>query len=159
MNIQTFLVIGSIAALTFTILNMNNHHGQQTEWELNNEATISGTGIGQSIFEKIELASFDENTISKMVTSTDSLSSSVSFNDPGETTHYLYDDIDDYDGYKNEDTLDRLGVFTTEIEVYYVTTMFPDTKISNRSFSKRINIFVSNEYLIDTLVFSKVICY
>lgn len=160
MNIQQFLVISSIVALTYVILTFNNNHGIQTEWELNNEAIISCTGIGQSILDEIELRAFDEKTIAKTITTTDSLTpSSLLRKDSGETSHYTFDDIDDYNGYTQIDSLSRLGVFTTSIEVYYVNTMFPDTKIFNKSFSKRINIYVTNEYLIKPVLFSKVLSY
>lgn len=160
MNIQQLLVIGSIIALTYTILSINNSNRYQTEWELNNEAIISSTGIGQSLLEEIELKAFDEKTISHLVTTSDSLTaSSYLGKDSGESSQYTYDDIDDYDGYTKVDSLNRLGVFSTSIEVYYVKTMYPDVKIASKSFSKRINIIISNEYLIDAVVFSKVIAY
>ena len=146
MNIQQTLVIGSILALTYTILTFNNTQGIQTEWELNNEAIISSTGIGQSISEEIELRSFDEKTVAMSILNKDSLTLGAFLGkDYGETSHYTFDDIDDYDGYTKVDSLNRLGVFTTKIEVYYVNTMLPDNKIINKSFSKRINIYVSNE--------------
>ena len=160
MNIQQFLVISSIVALTYVILSINNNHGLQTEWELNNEAIITSTGIGQSLLDEIELASFDEKAISNTLTTPDSLTTYhlLGKND-GETTHYTFDDIDDYNGYTKVDSLNRLGTFSTEIKVYYVKTMFPDSKTLNRTFSKRIDIIISNEYLIDSMVFSKVISY
>jgi hypothetical protein len=127
---------------------------------LNNEATISAAGIGQSLLEEIELKDYDEKTISNIVTDPDSLTSSYSLGkDFGETTHYTFDDFDDYNGYTKIDSLDRLGVFSTKIEVYYVTTMAPDTKILSKTFSKRINISIANEYLTDTIVFTRVMSY
>ncbi len=60
MNIQTFLVMGSLVALTYTILNINTKIGTETTWELNNEATFTATGLGQSLLQEIELKAFDE---------------------------------------------------------------------------------------------------
>lgn len=160
MNIQTFLVMGSIIALTFTILTMNRSQSYQSTLELNNEGIITATGIGQSLLEEIQLKSFDEKTISKVVTDVDSLTSYLSLKpESGENSQYLYDDIDDYNGYEHVDSLQRLGVFTTLVNVYYVETMNPDEKVNNRTFSKRIDISISNEYLLDAVVFSKVISY
>ena len=160
MNIQTLLVIGSLIALTYSILTMNTSQNVQSGFQLNNEATISATGIGQSLLEQIELKAFDEETISNSVADTDSLTSSYSLGkDAGETTHYTFDDFDDYNGYTKTESLTRLGTFSTEIEVYYVNTMSPDTKVFYKTFSKRIDISVANEYLLDTLVFAKVISY
>lgn len=160
MNIQTFLVMGSLIALTFTILTMNRSQSYQSTLEINNEAIITATGIGQSLLEEIQLKVFDENTIDSVVTDVNSLTSPLYLkNESGESTQYLYDDIDDYNGYKHLDTLQRLGVFTTDVLVYYVETMNPDEKLTSKTFSKRIDIAISNEYLLDAVVFSKVISY
>lgn len=160
MNIQTFLVIGSLVALTYTILNINSKVGTETTWELNNEAVFTATGIGQSLLQEIELKAFDENTISVRRTSTDSLTTTAHIGkDSGESVDSTFDDFDDYNGYVKTNTLERLGVFTANIDVYYVTTMSPEVKSVNRTFSKRIDIYVSNQYLLDTLKFSKIASY
>lgn len=160
MNIQTFLVIGSLAALTYTSLNINNKISTQTTWELNNEAMFSGTGIGQSLLEEIELKAFDERTISSRINTTDSLTTTAALGiESGESILTTFDDFDDYNGYIKRDTLNRLGVFSAEIEVYYVNTMSPDVRSESRTFSKRVNVYVSNKYLLDTLVFVKIASY
>lgn len=160
MNIQTFLVVGSIAALTYTILNINNTLGTHTSWQLDNEAIFSATAIGQSIIEEIELKAFDEKTLSGRIETPDSLTSSALLGkETGEFTYSSFDDFDDFNGYVKKDTLDRLGVFSSRIDIYYVTTMSPDNKSLSRTFSKRVDIYVSNTYLADTLFFSKVISY
>ncbi len=152
--------MGSLVALTYTILNINTKIGTETTWELNNEATFTATGLGQSLLQEIELKAFDEKTISVRRTSTDSLTTSAHLGkDSGESVDSTFDDFDDYNGYVKTNTLDRLGVFTANIDVYYVTTMSPETKSANRTFSKRIDVFVTNQYLLDTLVFSKIASY
>lgn len=160
MNIQTFLVVGSIAALTYTILNINNAVGTQTTKQLDNEAIFTATGIGESLLEEIDLKAFDEKTISSRINSADSLtSSSFLGTESGEFSYTAFDDFDDYNDYVKIDSLNRLGVFYSQIDVYYVTTMSPDTKSLSRTFSKRIDISIINKYLIDTLFFSKVTSY
>lgn len=160
MNIQTFLVMGSIVALTFTILTMNRSQALQSTLQINNEAILTATGIGQSFLEEIQLKAFDENTIDSLISDANDLTGAQLLKpETGETSFYLYDDIDDFNGYTHSDTLDRLGIFQTEIIVYYVETMKPDQKLTTKSFSKRIDIKIKNEYLIDAVVFSKVISY
>lgn len=152
--------MGSLIALTFTILTMNRSQSYQSTLEINNEAIITATGIGQSLLEEIQLKSFDENTIDTVVTDVNNLTSPLYLkSEPGESTQYLFDDIDDYNGYKHLDILQRLGIFTTDVEIYYVETMNPEEKLSNKTFSKRIDIAISNEYLLDAVVFSKVISF
>ena len=160
MNIQTFLVMGSIVALTFTILTMNRNQALQSQLQINNEAILTATGIGQSFLEEIQLKAFDENTIDTLISDVNDLTCAQLLKpETGETSFYLYDDIDDFNGYTHADTLDRLGIFKTGIIVYYVETMKPDQKLTTKSFSKRIDIKIENEYLIDAVVFSKVISY
>lgn len=160
MNIQTFLVIGSLVALTYTILNINNKTGIETNMQLNYEAVISGTSIGQSLLEEIAVKSFDERTISKRMTSKDSLTiNSLLGKDAGEVSVKDFDDLDDYNGYIKRDTLSRLGIFSCNITVYYVVTLSPGTKSTSRTFSKKIDVIVSNKYLADNLFFTKIASY
>ena len=44
-----------------------------------------------------------------------------------------------------------LGIFNTQVDVNYVSKMNPDQISAAKTFTKRINIFVTNTYLKDTL--------
>ena len=83
----------------------------------------------------------DRNTIDTLISDVNDLTCAQLLKpETGETSFYLYDDIDDFNGYTHADTLDRLGIFKTGIIVYYVETMKPDQKLTTKSFSKRIDI-------------------
>ena len=83
----------------------------------------------------------------------------------GETTtpasFAKFNDIDDYNGYTETDSMGILGAFNIRAKVSYCTKMNPDLPSSVRTFSKRIDVFVYNKYLylLDTLKLSKVISY
>lgn len=155
---QTLLTIGGILLLTFLILSYYRSSGTQTEISINNEAIITGTGIAQSLFDEIQGKAFDENTTTASVSDPNDLSSSPG-KDPGESLRSSFDDVDDYSAYATNDTLNKLGVFHSDIDVHYVSASDPDVNSYTRTFAKRVDITVTNNYLTDTLKFSQVISY
>ncbi len=155
---QTLLTIGGILLLTFLILSYYRSSGTQTEISINNEAIITGTGIAQSLFDEIQGKAFDETTTTASVSDANNLSSSLG-KDSGESLRSSFDDVDDYRKYTTNDTLSKLGVFFSEIDVNYVSASDPDVISYSRTFAKRVDITVTNDYLTDTLKFSQVISY
>ncbi len=155
---QTLLTIGGILLLTFLILSYYRSSGTQTEISINNEAIITGTGIAQSLFDEIQGKAFDETTTTASVSDANNLSSSLG-KDSGESLRSSFDDVDDYRKYTTNDTLNKLGVFLSEIDVNYVSASDPDVISYSRTFAKRVDITVTNDYLTDTLKFSQVISY
>jgi len=125
-----------------------------------NEATITATGLGQSLIDEIQVKAFDEKTVNSSVSTSDSLTLSSSFGkDAGETLVTHFDDIDDYHNYTRSDTLSRLGQFNSSVIVSYVQKFNPDSKTSIRTFSKRIDVFVMNQALTDTIKLYHIITY
>jgi len=155
---QTILTIGGILLLTFLILSYYRSSGTQTEIGINNEAIITGTGIAQSLFDEIQGKAFDENTTTTSVSDPNSLSSTPG-KDSGESLRSSFDDVDDYRLFTTNDTLSTLGVFRSDIDVHYVSASNPDVISYTRTFAKRIDITVTNDFLTDTLKFSQIISY
>ena len=159
-SVQRILVIGGILLLTTLILNFHRANSYQTTLALYNEGLISATGIGQSIIDEIQTRAFDEQTVSKSISTTDSLTTAALLGpETGESGPALFDDTDDYNNYQRNDTLSRLGVFTTQVQIYYVPKMNPSSKSLSRTFTKRIDISVTNAYLTDTLKLNHIIAY
>ena len=155
---QQLLTIGALLLLTILSLTVFRSTGQRSTSNYENEAILTGTSIGQSILEEIESRAFDENTIASTAKSPADLSATLG-KDSGETSVYTFDDIDDYNNYTNSDTLDRMGVFNIKVSVYYVQNMNPGVKSIARTFSKRIDIAVTNKNIPDTLKFNYVAAY
>jgi hypothetical protein len=149
-HIQTFLVIGGMVLLSVLVMNFYQITSVQIDTRSYNEAIITGTAIGQSLFEEISTKAFDENTISKMIGSVDSLSA-VLGPDFGENNRALFDDVDDYNNYQSSDSLAGLGKFNYKIRVHYVQRLNPDVISNVRTFAKRVDVSITNRYISDTL--------
>ncbi len=159
-SIQQFLVIGGLLLLSNLILTYHRSESTQSTAMIDNEAIITGSGIAQSTIDEILCKAFDENTIDKAAESVNDLTSSASLGlDYGESNPLDFDDVDDYDGYVKKDTLSRLGVFTTRIDVYYVQENNPEVKSNNRTFLKRVDVVVTNPIFKDTIKTNYLVSY
>ncbi len=159
-GVQQLLVIGGILLLGYLALSFYRSNSVQSSIELSNEAVITGTGIGQSTLDEIQTKAFDQQTVSKTITSVDSLTAPSNLGpDSGETNSTLFNDIDDYNGFVRQDSLGRLGTFLTSVSVYYVNPTNPSNRSTLRTFAKRVDIFVTNMFLPDTIKLNLVIAY
>lgn len=156
-SIQQFLVIGGMALFSYLLLNYYKADTNQTATALYNEAIITATSIGQSIIDEIQTKSFDETTIQSTKTSPEALSSIGK--EVFETSSSIKNDIDDYNNFVRKDTLSRLGVFTTKVQVYYVDLNKPNVKSPTKTFSKRIDVYITNKFLQDTLKLNHIFSY
>ena len=154
------LVIGGVLLLSYLALSYHSSTAYQTSATLYNEAVITGTGIAQSLMEEIQSKAFDEETISGPKDSPDSLTNPFDLGpETGEPNATKFDDVDDYAGYTTTETNGRLGDFDAVVNVFYVNTMSPGSKSFGRTFSKRVDIYVSTYVLKDTLKLNHVISY
>ncbi|MFA5805997.1 MAG: hypothetical protein WC879_15275 [Melioribacteraceae bacterium] len=157
---QIILLIGSLILLIIFSLNFYNSYRSKSEIDFYNQALITGTGIGQSIIDEIQTRSFDQKTVTKAITSTDSLTAVGSLGpESGETSVTKFNDADDYKNYVRLDTLGVMGIFKTQVNINYATKMNPDLNSLSKTFTKRIDVFVTNTYLQDTLKLKHVITY
>ena len=160
MGHQQILTIASIFLLSTLILNVHSATTERITTMYSNESVITASGIAQSIIDELQTKGFDEKTIYKMVTKTDSLTQTNFLGkDAEETLSTLFDDIDDYDTYTRTDSLNRMGKFNTKVSVYYIDKNNPDTKSSIRTFTKRVDVQITNFSFPDTLKFYHIIGY
>ncbi len=157
---QMILLMGSLILLVILSINFYSSYRSKSEIDIYSQALITGTGIGQSIINEIQTRSFDQKTVTKAITSTDSLTAVGSLGtESGETLVTNYNDSDDYKNYIRYDTLGVLAIFKTRVDVKYATKMNPDLNSLSKTFTKRIDVFVTNTYLQDTLKLKHVITY
>ncbi|MGB9664820.1 MAG: hypothetical protein ACPL25_07890 [Ignavibacteria bacterium] len=157
---QTLLVTIGLLLFTIFILTVYRTTSSRFAFAVANEAIISGTAIAQSMIDEISQKSFDEKVISGVVSSPDSLTPSENLGpDAGETDFTKYDDIDDYDDFQKVENLSRLGNFNTKVSVYYVSSTNPDKKSMSRTFYKRVDVFVTNSFITDTIKLYRIISY
>ncbi len=157
---QIILVIGGLILLGLLALTFYNSYNSKTDLDIYNQAVITASGIGQSMIDEIQTKAFDEKTVSQRVNNVSQLTAAGALGpDAGETSSPNYDDIDDYKNYVRSDTLNTLGVFTTRVNVNYVVKLNPNQISSQSTYSKRIDIFVTNIYLKDTLKLNSISTY
>ena len=169
---QSWMAIGAMVILSYLSLTFHQSQNIQLSSNFTYEAVITSTGIGQSLIEQAAGLSFDEFTIEGTTSDPDSLTSYDSLGpESGESDVTMFDDIDDFNGYVKFDTLSRLGIFESRVEVYYVNKSDLDDNAMDKTFIKRIDVTVINPFLArisgqeeemyepDTLYFNQVMTY
>lgn len=157
---QSMLVIIGLLLFSIFMLTVYRASNARISITLLNEATITATGIGQSLIDEIQVKAFDEKTVSASISTPDSLTPSGSLGkDTGETLLTQFDDVDDFHNYTRTDSLSRLGAFNSKVTVAYVQKFTPDVKTTTRTFSKRVDVFVMNMALTDTIKLCHIVTY
>ena len=157
---QQLLSIGALILLSLLILNINKSTNNRLTEMYSNSATIAATGIAESMIDEIQSKAFDENTVYKAVDKTTDLTSPNSLGpETGETNVHQFNDVDDYNNYTTKDTITNFGVFGVRVKVYYVVNMDPSVKSSISTFAKKVDVYVNNSSLTDTLEISNVVAY
>ena len=145
---QSWMAIGAMVILSYLSLTFHQSQNIQLTSSFTFEAIITSTGIGQSLLEQISGLSFDEFTVEGNTSVPDSLTNHFSLGpESGESNITLFDDIDDFNGFTQYDTLSRLGIFESNVKVYYVDEPDLDHDVMTKTFIKRIDVAVVNTYL------------
>lgn len=157
---QTLLITVGLLLFSIFILTVYRTTASRFAFAIANEALLSGTALGQSLIDEITSKSFDEKTVNKVVSVPDSLTPvNLLGPDGSENDVTKYDDIDDYNGYERTEALSRLGNFKTWSKVYYVVPSSPDIKSVTRTFAKKIEVYVQNDFVTDTVKLYRIVTY
>lgn len=140
------LVIGGFAILALFTLSLNSSIILNQVTIYQSEHILDGLSIAQKYIEKAEALRFDEDksaTIPSSFTYSNNLGP-----DQGEQ-YPNFDDLDDFDGFSQLDTLAGNIPYLVTIDVNYVTLANPDTPTSTRTYFKRMLVTISSEHLVD----------
>ena len=155
-----FLTIAGVILLSNLILNVHKANTNRMLANYTSESVIDASGLAQSIIDMIQSKAFDENTTKAAVWQLDSLTAANNLGpESGEYMHTDFDDIDDYNNYSATVTLDRMGDFDINVNVFYVSTLNPQIKSSIPTYSKKIELSIINYSLLDTLKYYHIISY
>jgi len=155
-----FLTIAGVILLSNLILNVHKANTNRMLTNYTSESVINASGLAQSIIDMIQSKAFDENTIDAAVWQLDSLTAAINLGpESGENMHTEFDDIDDYNNYSTTVSLDRMGDFDINVNVFYVNTLNPQIKSSITTYSKKIELSIINYSLLDTLKYYHIISY
>ncbi len=154
------LTIAGVILLSNLILNVHKANTNRMLTNYTSESVINASGLAQSIIDMIQSKAFDENTIDAAVWQLDSLTAAINLGpESGENMHTEFDDIDDYNNYSTTVSLDRMGDFDINVNVFYVNTLNPQIKSSITTYSKKIELSIINYSLLDTLKYYHIISY
>ncbi len=154
------LTIAGVILLSNLILNVHKANTNRMLTIYTSESVINASGLAQSIIDMIQSKAFDENTIDAAVWQLDSLTAAINLGpESGENMHTEFDDIDDYNNYSTTVSLDRMGDFDINVNVFYVNTLNPQIKSSTPTYSKKIELSIINYSLLDTLKYYHIISY
>ena len=166
---QMMLSIGAVTLLGTLFIPARKLSLNREQVLISSEATSSATAIGQELIEEITVRKFDEKFSGRgESTNVATNFSAILRPDAGEDTSknnpYIttFDDVDDFNGYRNTVSTSRLGNFNDTVKVYYVNEDTPDVVSSTQTFLKRIDVKVRNPYVFSkdsTITISKVISY
>ncbi|MCX8056641.1 MAG: hypothetical protein N3F03_03395 [Ignavibacteria bacterium] len=157
---QTLLVTVGLLLFTIFILTVYRSTTSRFALAVANEALLTGSAIAQSLIDEITIKDFDEKSIGNVISTPDSLTPvNLLGPDLGENDYTKYDDIDDYNGYQRSENLSRLGNFISSVRVFYVNVNNPDITSNTRTFAKRIEVFVRNNFITDTIKMYRVVTY
>ena len=154
------LTIAGVILLSNLILNVHKANTNRMLTNYTSESVINASGLAQSIIDMIQSKAFDENTTEAAVWQLDSLTAAINLGpESGEYKHTDFDDIDDYNNYSTTVSLDRMGDFDINVNVFYVNTLNPQIKSSITTYSKKIELSIINYSLLDTLKYYHIISY
>jgi len=154
------LTIAGVFLLSNLILNVHKANTNRMLANYTSESVIDASGLAQSIIDMIQSKAFDENTVNGPVWLPDSLTSVINLGaESGEYQHTEFDDIDDYNKYSATVSLERMGDFNINVNDFYVSTLNPQIKSSTPTYSKKIELSITNYSLLDTLKYHHIVSY
>ena len=154
------LTIAGVILLSNLILNVHKANTERMIATYTSESVINASGLAQSIIDMIQSKAFDEHTTEAAVWQLDSLTAAINLGpESGEYKHTEFDDIDDYNNYSTTVSLDRMGDFDINVNVFYVSIANPQIKSSTPTYSKKIELSIINYSLLDTLKYYHIISY
>src|SRR5436309_7529303 len=159
-RVQYILIAGAMCLLSHLSLTVNASILGTNDLSYENEAILAGTSIGQSVLREVAAKNFDERTVVKGVTSTDSLTSVAYLGPEAGEVYPAFDDVDDYKGHTRTVATDRLGNFGVSVVVSYAKKAPLGAVSLTPTFMKAITVTVSgNAYLHHDIVMATIVAY
>lgn len=155
------LTLGAIILLTFVILKFNSNSLITEDSIRNDQIGVLGISLATSLIEEASAKTFDENTDTNVVSSVNSLSSTLG---PDYGQQYPnFNDFDDYNNFTRRDTIrmnnQRLAIFTLRSTVNYINPASPEVVSTSRTWHKKITVRVTSDMTRDTIRLSQFFSY
>ncbi len=163
-------VVGAFALLSLVTLSINSIIVEKTTVMLDTEASITAISIGQAMIDEIQSKEYDTQTVGARVYDAANLTPTNQLGtEAGESLTLpdvfpyqsvsLYNDLDDYNGYRRTVSTSRMDNFTVVDSVYYVNETNLDLKSSTQTFYKKMVVTVTHPSMKVPVVLTDVIVY
>jgi hypothetical protein len=149
---QTMITFGALVLLTIVVLNMHRSINNAEFYLNDTRFGLEAIAIASSLIEEISQFPFDQaswDTTSLVKFPTDFTLPNDLGPDAGETSHDLFNDVDDFHNYSRLITTEQ-NEYNLHCSVCYVNENNPDVPLNGRSFFKKITITISNSISNDT---------
>lgn len=160
------LALAAMAILSGVTISANTLILNRTDLVQGSEAVITGTALGQALVEDATVKYFDQNVLPPLSTDTAGIFTPAYELgiDSGEVADSAttFNDLDDYNGYRDSVETPRIGYYWRSCRVYYVTASSPDVDAGVQTFLKRIDVTITSPYITlpgDSIRISKIISY
>ena len=146
-NIQTMLTIGAMLLLALVSLNFNSTVLNTSTSDMESKIYLTAFSISDNLIEEIKQKSFDQSTIDFPTTNTASLTPPASLGPEAGETYPNYNDVDDYNGFKDTVTAPYFETYYVSCSVEYVDSNDPDAASSTQTFYKKVTVTVNSPFL------------
>lgn len=157
---QMLFVLAAMTLLSQITVTVNRYILSNLQSSLTSEATITATGLAQSMLLEVSTKAFDEKTVTQSVASPDSLTSLGSLGADGGEADPNFDDVDDFHLLQRTVNTPRLGTFRVRTQVWYVAGSNLDVPSATRTYMKRVTVTIDqNTSLEYPVIHSRVLSY
>lgn len=153
---QSFLAMGAMIMLALLSLNFNSAVMNTNTSEFENQVYLTSFSLAQNVLEEIKEKSFDQTTIEFPTSDPSSLTPPDSLGpDPGEAYPY-FNDVDDFNGYKDTVSAPYFETYYISCTVEYVTENDPDVESSTQTFYKKAIVTVTSPFINHSISLSEI---
>lgn len=152
LTVVAIMLLGSVMLTTNRTMNSSNTALMETN------CGLAAVSIATSIIQQADALPFDRNTISGVASTTGDLSSTLGPEGNDDSLHTA-DDFDDFNNMRFT-VRDSTGLYGCRTEVHYVGN--PSNLMENsstRQWTKRLDVYVWNTVLPDTVVMHSIYSY
>jgi hypothetical protein len=158
---QSLFSIGALLILSLTVLKMNNFILANDTVMQDSKLGILAVSLATSLIEEASKKAFDANSVSTEVSACSLLTNYPLGRGTGEIqdSSVTFNDFDDYEGYDHHYTNLPSAQYNLKCTVYYVSPTSPETKVSYRTWHKKMDVMVTSESMRDTVKMSTIYSY
>ena len=153
------LSVGAMMLLSVLLLNVNSNILNTNNVLYDSKFGILAISLGTSIIEEANSKSFDVATNGDAINDVNLLTPSAGLGPAMGEVYPNFNDFDDFNGFTRTISNMPSAVFKESCVVNYVLDTNPSITSTNKTWHKRIDVFVSSPSMRDTLKLSSVCSY